>query len=75
MTASDFAHPLRFLLASRGPSTHDPRIHVFVSARKGVDGRVKPGQDGPVGPILLPRIDELSLDRQPLSRNDGEVGG
>lgn len=24
MTASAFAHPLQFLLASRGPSTHDP---------------------------------------------------
>ena len=32
MTASAFAHPLQFLLASRGPSTHDPRIHVVAAA-------------------------------------------
>ena len=29
MTASDLTHPDQFLLASRGPSTHDPAIHVF----------------------------------------------
>jgi hypothetical protein len=35
-------------------SAYDPRIHVFVSAQQGVDGRVKPGHDDGVILTLYP---------------------